>query len=232
MAGSGIRWGLSAEHRAGLGLGVCGDDNSALFGVQRMLIGYACGADPVDDDVSLGVSPYPEVGGLDAELAGSLAHLLQALIYWWQTCTQSATPAQWAERCRAMLAALFKPRDDNDRNALAALDQALNDWVRSCGEAGFAEAVPLAVARSAWLEALKAPLLEQRFRAGGVTFCTLMPMRAIPFKAVCLLGMNDGDYPRRSPRADFDLIGLPGMTRPGDRSRRDDDRQLMLEALL
>lgn len=232
MAGSGIRWGLSAEHRTGLGLGVCGDDNSALFGVQRMLMGYACGADPVDDDVSLGVSPYPEVGGLDAELAGSLAHLLQALIDWWQICTQSATPAQWAEHCRAMLAALFKPRDDNDRNALAALDQALNDWVRACGEAGFAEAVPLAVARSAWLEALKTPRLEQRFRAGGVTFCTLMPMRAIPFKAVCLLGMNDGDYPRRSPRADFDLMGLPGMTRPGDRSRRDDDRQLMLEALL
>lgn len=232
MAGSGIRWGLSAEHRAGLGLGVCGDDNSALFGVQRMLMGYACGAAPVDDGVSLGVSPYPEVGGLDAELAGSLAHLLQALIDWWQTCTQSATPAQWAEHCRAMLAALFKPRDDNDRNALAALDQALNDWVRACGEAGFAEAVPLAVARSAWLEALKVPRLEQRFRAGGVTFCTLMPMRAIPFKAVCLLGMNDGDYPRRSPRADFDLMGLPGMTRPGDRSRRDDDRQLMLEALL
>jgi exodeoxyribonuclease V gamma subunit len=232
MAGSGIRWGLSAEHRAGLGLGVCGDDNSALFGVQRMLMGYACGADPVNDGVSLGVSPYAEVGGLDAELAGSLAHLLQALIDWWQTCSQSATPAQWAERCRAMLAALFKPRDDNDRNALAALDQALNDWVRACGEAGFAEAVPLAVARSAWLEALKAPRLEQRFRAGGVTFCTLMPMRAIPFKAVCLLGMNDGDYPRRSPRADFDLMGLPGMMRPGDRSRRDDDRQLMLEALL
>ena len=232
MAGSGIRWGLSAEHRAGLGLGVCGDDNSALFGVQRMLMGYACGADPVDDGVSLGVSPYPEVGGLDAELAGSLAHLLQALIDWWQICTQSATPAQWAERCRAMLAALFKPRDDNDRNALAALDQALNDWVRACGEAGFAEAVPLAVARSAWLEALKTPRLEQRFRAGGVTFCTLMPMRAIPFKAVCLLGMNDGDYPRRSPRADFDLMGLPGLSRPGDRSRRDDDRQLMLEALL
>jgi exodeoxyribonuclease V gamma subunit len=232
MAGSGIRWGLSAEHREGLGLGVCGDDNSALFGVQRMLMGYACGADPVDDDLSLGVSSYPEVGGLDAELAGSLAHLLQALIDWWQICTQSATPAQWAEHCRAMLAALFKPRDDNDRNALAALDQALNDWVRACGDAGFEEAVPLAVARSAWLEALKAPRLEQRFRAGGVTFCTLMPMRAIPFKAVCLLGMNDGDYPRRSPRADFDLMGLPGMTRPGDRSRRDDDRQLMLEALL
>jgi len=229
MAGAGIRWGLSAEHRAGLGLGVCGEDNSALFGVQRMLMGYACGADPVQTD---GVSPYAEVGGLDAELAGAWAHLLQALMDWGQASAHSATPTQWAERGRALLAALFKPRDDNDRNALSALDRALSDWVRACDEAGFAEPVPLAVARSAWLDALKAPRLEQRFRAGGVTFCTLMPMRAIPFQAVCLLGMNDGDYPRRSPRADFDLMGLPGMQRPGDRSRQGDDRQLMLEALL
>lgn len=231
MAGSGIRWGLSAEHRAGLGLASCGEDNSVLFGVQRMLMGYACGADPVPTAHD-GVDPYAEVGGLDAELAGALAHLLQALIDWWQTCSQDATPQQWAERGRALLAALFKPQDDNDRSALAALDQALGDWVRACDDAGFAQAVPLAVARSAWLEALQTPRLEQRFRAGGVTFCTLMPMRAIPFQAVCLLGMNDGDYPRRSPRADFDLMGLAGMARPGDRSRQGDDRQLMLEALL
>jgi exodeoxyribonuclease V gamma subunit len=49
---------------------------------------------------------------------------------------------------------------------------------------------------------------------------------------VCLLGMNDGDFPRRTQHADFDLLALPGMARPGDRSRRDDDRYLMLEALL
>ncbi len=230
MVGSGIRWGLSAPHRAGLGLDTCGADNSALFGVQRMLMGYACGADPVPDGA--GVDPYAEVGGLDAELAGALAHLLQALMDWWQACASDATPLQWAQRSRALLAALFKAQDDTDRNALSALDQALNDWTRAADQAEFSDAVPLPVARAAWMEALKVPKLEQRFRAGGVTFCTLMPMRAIPFQRVCLLGMNDGDYPRRSPRADFDLLGLPGMSRPGDRSRRDDDRQLMLEALL
>lgn len=230
MAGSGIRWGLSASHRAGLGLAACGEDNSVLFGVQRMLMGYACGADPLPD--AAGIQPYTEVGGLDAELAGSLAHLLQALMDWWQVSSSAATPLQWAERCRSLLAAVFKAQDDIDRNALSALDQALTDWSRAADQADFADPVPLAVARSAWLEALKVPKLEQRFRAGGVTFCTLMPMRAIPFQRVCLLGMNDGDYPRRSPRNDFDLLGFPGMGRPGDRSRRDDDRQLMLEALL
>jgi exodeoxyribonuclease V gamma subunit len=92
--------------------------------------------------------------------------------------------------------------------------------------------VPLAVLREAWLGGLDEPTLNHQFVSGGVTFCTLMPMRAVPFKIVCLLGMNDGDFPRRAPKADFDLLALPGMARPGDRSRRDDDRYLMLEALL
>jgi len=72
--------------------------------------------------------------------------------------------------------------------------------------------------------------LSQRFLAGSVNFCTLMPMRAIPFRVVCLLGMNDGDYPRAQQPLDFDLMASD--YRPGDRSRREDDRYLLLEALL
>ena len=57
-----------------------------------------------------------------------------------------------------------------------------------------------------------------------------MPMRSIPFHIVCLLGMNDGVYPRTVAPEGFDLMN--GRARPGDRSRRDDDRYLFLEALL
>ncbi|MGB8971479.1 MAG: exodeoxyribonuclease V subunit gamma, partial [Pseudomonas capeferrum] len=52
----------------------------------------------------------------------------------------------------------------------------------------------------------------------------------IPFRVVCLLGMNDGDYPRAQQPLDFDLMASD--YRPGDRSRREDDRYLLLEALL
>ncbi|HPW29962.1 MAG TPA: exodeoxyribonuclease V subunit gamma, partial [Rhodoferax sp.] len=135
-------------------------------------------------------------------------------------------------RCRQLLVDLFQCDSDTDKQALRALEVGLVTWQEACEQSGFCEEVPLVVARSAWLEAVETPSLNQRFRAGGVTFCTLMPMRAIPFEVVCLLGMNDGDYPRRTTRSDFDLMGLAGNSRPGDRSRRDDDRQLMLEALL
>ena len=55
-------------------------------------------------------------------------------------------------------------------------------------------------------------------------------MRAIPFRHICLLGLNDGEYPRSKPPADFDLMALA--PRPGDRSGRVDDLYLFLEALL
>lgn len=234
MAGAGIRWGLNGEHRVDLGLGACGEQNSAWFGLRRMLLGYASGAVPADAPSSRweAIEPYPQVGGLDAELAGALAHLLQALLAWWQVASHAAPPALWAERFRQLLAELVQCETDPDKQALRALEAGLVTWQEACEQAGFASEIPLAVARSAWLEAVEIPSLNQRFRAGGVTFCTLMPMRAIPFEVVCLLGMNDGDYPRRGARSDFDLMGLPGNSRPGDRSRRDDDRQLMLEALL
>jgi exodeoxyribonuclease V gamma subunit len=115
---------------------------------------------------------------------------------------------------------------------MGQLNEALQNWLETCASAEFDEAVPLAVLREAWLGALDEPTLNHQFVSGGVTVCTLMPMRAVPFRVVCLLGMNDGDFPRRARQADFDLLALAGMARPGDRSRRDDDRYLMLEALL
>jgi exodeoxyribonuclease V gamma subunit len=228
MQGAGIRWGLHAEHRASLDLGACGEDNSALFGLRRMLLGYASGTGPAWD----GVEPYDEVGGLSAELAGALATVLQVLEDWWQQGLQEAAPLQWAGRLRALLQALFAAQTEQERAVLGQLGDALDAWLQHCDQAGFDQPMPLAMAQAAWLAALEAPTLEQRFRAGGVTFCTLMPMRAIPFEAVCLLGMNEGDYPRRAPRSDFDLMQERGQYRPGDRARRDDDRQLMLDALL
>ena len=233
MAGAGIRWGLNHAQRAQLGLQACGDPNSAWFGLQRMLLGYASGgALDAPAQAFAGIEPYDEVGGLSAELAGSLASLLQRMLQWWHTAQAPATPAEWAQRFRGLLDDFFRSHSDEDQALLAALDQALVRWQTACEQAGFAADLPLVVAQEAWLQALSEPALEQRFRAGGVTFCTLMPMRAIPFEVVCLLGMNDGDYPRRASRSDFDLMAQPQQQRPGDRARRDDDRQLMLDALL
>ena len=228
IEGASVRWGLDQSHRDGLGLGSAGEQNAWIFGVRRMLLGYASGAGASFD----GVEPYAEVGGLDAALAGSLAQLIETLLAWRAQLAAARSPARWCELGRALLAAFFAGADDADRLTLAQLHGALQSWQETCEDAGFDEAVPLAVLREAWLGLLDEPTLNHQFVSGGVTFCSLMPMRAVPFRVVCLLGMNDGDFPRRASHSDFDLLAQPGMARPGDRSRRDDDRYLMLEALL
>src|SRR6202044_3579531 len=68
------------------------------------------------------------------------------------------------------------------------------------------------------------------FRSGHLTFCTLVPMRSVPHRVVCLLGLDDGCFPRQSPRdGDNLLLDDP---QPGDRDPRTEDRQLLLDALL
>ena len=228
--GAGVRWGLDAAQRESLGLPAGEGLNTWRFGLQRMLLGHAAG--PLDGPGPGDIEPFTEVGGLSAAVAGGLAEMLEALQAWSADALQARPPRAWAQRLRSLLETLFLAEDDGERAALAALERGLSEWLQACEEGGFDEAVSLPVVREAWLQALELPGGSRRFKAAGVTFCTLMPLRAIPFEVVCLLGMNEGEFPRRQPRSDFDLMALEGQARPGDRSRADDDRQMMLDALL
>ncbi|MNF43326.1 RecBCD enzyme subunit RecC [compost metagenome] len=226
IEGAGIRWGLNAEQRESLGLPADLEQNSWRFGLRRMLLGYAVGAgEPCD-----GIEPYDEIGGLDAALIGPLVALLDALQVTHQALSRPATAQQWGERLQALLQVFFLASNEHDDYLLVQLQDLREDWLQTCEGVSLQDPLPLTVVREAWLAGLDQGRLSQRFLAGSVNFCTLMPMRAIPFKVVCLLGMNDGDYPRAQPPLDFDLMGSD--YRPGDRSRREDDRYLLLEALL
>ncbi|WP_417614519.1 exodeoxyribonuclease V subunit gamma [Oceanisphaera sp.] len=226
IEGAGVRWGLDAQRRAALGLPADMEQNTWRFGLRRMLLGYAVGS----GDACLGIEPYDEIGGLDAALIGPLVRLLDTLDHWHQQLSQLKLPADWGQALHGMLSDCFLATNDRDQTLIASLTEALEDWQQLCSGVDLDEALPLNVVREAWLGALDQGRLSQRFMAGAVNFCTLMPMRAIPFRMVCLLGMNDGDYPRTVTALDFDLMAND--YRPGDRSRREDDRYLLLEALL
>jgi len=227
IEGAGIRWGLDGEQKRSLQLPAL-EQNSWRFGLRRMLLGYAVG----DGQTLDGIAPYAEIGGLDAALLGPLSLLLQQLEHHWTLLGTMATPSAWVERLHALLNSFFDNDDSADALRLNRLHDALDAWLQACDEAAFEQPIPLAVVREHWLPSIDESRLSQRFMGGAVSFGTLMPMRAIPFRVVCLLGMNDGDYPRRQVPADFDLMAQAGHSRPGDRSRREDDRYLFLEALL
>lgn len=230
IRGANIRWGLHAEQRAGLELPAHGEEASQhtwSFGLRRMLLGYAVGP---GGGAWRGIEPYDEIGGLDAALLGPLVQLIERLDRAWRALREPATVADWVTRLRNLLADVFCADRGEEAYTLLQLDHALQEWQEVCQEAALAERLPLSVVGDHWLSRLDAGGLSQRFLGGAVTFATLMPMRAIPFRRVCLLGMNDGDYPRARIPMDFDLMRQD--SRPGDRSRREDDHYLFLEAVL
>ncbi|QOR39984.1 exodeoxyribonuclease V subunit gamma [Billgrantia diversa] len=228
IEGAGIRWGLNAGQRGSLDLPAGMEQNTWAFGLRRLLLGYAVGE--ATSGPWQGIEPFDDIGGLEAALAGPLAALLETLETQWRSLREPSDVSGWVQRLRDLLEASFLTDAPEDSLMLAQLEQKLQEWQESAEEAGLTRELPLSVVREHWLGQIDEPSLSQRFMAGAVNFATLMPMRAIPFKRVCLLGMNDGDYPRSQPPMDFDLMN--GDYRPGDRSRREDDRYLFLEALL
>jgi len=110
----------------------------------------------------------------------------------------------------------------------------VDEFAGEAARAGFEAPVPAEVVRAHFSAVLseadtRAPLLT-----GGVSFGRMVPMRLLPFRAICVLGLNDGDFPRRDPAAGLSRLTAELGTarrRHGDRSLREDDRFLFLQLL-
>jgi exodeoxyribonuclease V gamma subunit len=242
LADAGVRWGLDAPHRKPWGISpdmADANQNSWLFGIERLLLGYATGASDVLATPWADTLPLAGVGGLDARVVDGLLQWLRHTQLALLKLRQDHTPTEWVAVLQQLVSLFFKPSDEADERLIERVMAPLETWLTECQLARLDAPLPLVVVREHWMGQLQQPAMQRRFFGGGVQFATLMPMRSIPFKCVCLLGMNDGDYPRSQTPRDFDLMSdaaHAGSTashcRAGDRSRREDDRYLFLEALL
>lgn len=222
-----IRWGLSKEQRQSLGLESASDQNTWFFGLKRMLLGYSVG----EGDIWQGVLPYGEIGGLDARILGQMHRLVDDVHSIWQSFLQPKTLVEWGSALQSVLDTFFTAEKDSERRVISRIEEQIELLEAQVVASGVdEELVAIDVVQETFMGQLDEPALSQRFLSGSVNFATLMPMRAIPFKQVYLIGMNDDDYPQVSTPMDFDL--MVGDYRPGDRSRREDARYLFLEAVL
>lgn len=222
---SGIRWGIDDHHVREWDLPATGQ-HTWQFGIRRMLLGYAM-------DSSAGqwqsLLPYDESSGMIASLIGQLASLLDQLANWRNILSTPCQAQDWLPVCRQLLDDFFV-RDQQTSEILALLEQQWRSVIEPILNARYPQPVPLNLLRDELESQLEQQRFSQRFLAGAINFCTLLPMRSIPFKVICLAGMNDNAYPRPTQPLGFDLMRQQPM--PGDRSRRDDDRYLLLEALI
>ncbi|MFZ0130978.1 MAG: exodeoxyribonuclease V subunit gamma [Desulfobacterales bacterium] len=221
-----IRWGRDAAGRVRLGLpGLT--DNTWQAGIDRMLLGYAM---PGDDRVMFaGILPYDHVEGGEALVLGRFVEFLQRLFEWSERLEPALAPRAWRDVLIGLLEQFITVGEDDEPEA-QHLRGCLEDFGGMEEHAGFTTPLELEVVRRHIERMAERPRGAGGFIAGGVTFCAMLPMRSIPFEVVCLVGLNSAAFPREDTPLGFDLMAR--FPRPGDRSRRRDDKYLFLEALV
>jgi exodeoxyribonuclease V gamma subunit len=224
VAESGIRWGIDAAHRAPFHLDRL-DAGTWSAGLDRVLVGVAMTEER--QRLFAGVLPLDDVDSSDIELAGRFAELVDRLAAVLDALGGAATIDAWTAAIADAVDALTATgrRDAWQR---AELDRILGDVTREAAANPTELALP--EVRALLADRLQGRPTRANFRTGHLTICTLMPMRSVPHRVVCLLGMDEGVFPRKSTRDGDDLMLRDPYI--GDRDPRSEDRQLLLDAVL
>ncbi|WP_372530583.1 exodeoxyribonuclease V subunit gamma [Euzebya sp.] len=223
VLGSGMRWGLDAadRHRDG----VVEMAGSVRAGLSRMLLGVAM----ADEDLRTvgAVTPLDDVDGGDVVLVGRFAELCGRLADLLARMRTPMPASAWAATLVDVADLLLRePADEPWQRAQ------LTELAAQVGaDAGDVDVpVTLAEIRALLADRLKGQPSWANHRTGDLTVCTLVPMRSVPHRVVCLLGMDDEVFPRRTRPAADDLLARH--PRIGDRDPRTEDRQLLLDAVM
>ncbi|KRE97023.1 hypothetical protein ASG87_00180 [Frateuria sp. Soil773] len=234
-----VAWALDGAFREGFGVpGI--DEYTFAWGMDRLLAGYVLGeAEPGAAEAEQGWTlpdgelwPVEGVHGPQAAALGALDRLLLTLAELHRDAATPRTASAWANRLEQLLDALFRidPRDREAVEALSLLRRFLQATKLETADCGLDPLLDFPVVREALRERLAAAPERQRFLLGGVTFCGMVPQRAIPFRVIAVLGLNDGEFPRMAGDAGLDL--MQRHRRLGDRDVRNDDRYLFLETVM
>jgi exodeoxyribonuclease V gamma subunit len=221
-----IHWGLDAAHKQQvLNIADASDSFTWQQGLSRLLLGFAYGDQPEIYQQHL---LLPCVEGDDAILLGKLMLIIEQLQTFATTMALPRDAVSWQTLLMTLVDDLFDTQADNN---FTLIYQAIESLVEYCTHAQYVDKIELEVIREFLNNHFSQPDPGRQFMIGQVTFCSMVPMRSIPFKIIAVLGLNDGEYPRQRQPLGFDLMDL-SPAKLGDRSRRGDDRYLFLEAII
>jgi exodeoxyribonuclease V gamma subunit len=223
---SGVRWGLDAPHRGRFGLSAVAQ-NTWRAGLDRILLGAAMAEDDLRwIDTAL---PLDDVDSTDIDLAGRLAELLDRLAHTLDRLAGERPLADWLATLTEALDALTAVRDADDWQSAQARRELGAVATEAADRAGTIE-LSLGDVRALLADRLAGRPTRANFRTGTLTMCSMVPMRSVPHRVVCLLGLDDGRFPRSSGRDGDDVLARDPLV--GERDPRSEDRQLLLDAVL
>lgn len=219
-----IRWGRDdSDIKQPLDSGI----NTWTRGMERLILGYAM---PMSAKrLFVGRLPSCTIEGQQAQVLGRFLSFLESLFEMVQKLGKSRPVSVWKRLLSETIDRFFGDNQNFGRE-IELVRKVIDRMEQTAIQAGYGREIGFEVVRNYLDLHLGGQGFGSGFLAGGVTFGTLLPMRSIPFKVVCLLGMNDDAFPRETRRPGFDFLSR--YPKPGDRSRRADDKYMFLEAIL
>ncbi|MBL8398644.1 MAG: exodeoxyribonuclease V subunit gamma [Candidatus Accumulibacter sp.] len=224
----GIRWGIDADSRRRLDLPVS-DRHSFADGLHRLFLAYAIGDEPAArQTVIAGRIPAGQPEGQQALTLGRCWQFVTALESVRAEWSQSLAPADWQRSLNEALSR-FTACEATSTDDLRLVQAAIGELHVNLVRGGARSELPLTVVHRALKTVLDDPA-RGGVPSGVLTFAALGSLRALPYRMVCVLGLNDGIFPTAHRPAEFDLLSL--QPQRGDRQRRIDERNLFLDLLL
>lgn len=221
-----VRWGLDADHRARWNAGRVGD-HTWRRGLDRALSGVFYSDSSVR--VVGAIAPLDGAEGQEALPIGLLAQIMDRIVAVRELLGEPRPYSEWGPAIAAAVRLLAAPAWD-DQWQWGQLERLLEEsfpGVEAGNDDPLLDPAEARLVVDYWSQDVPSPL---HFRTGDITVCTLVPMRSVPYRVVCLLGMDDQRFPRSS-RADGDDL-LVDNEIIGDSDRGAEDRQLLLDAVM
>ncbi|MFE6234528.1 exodeoxyribonuclease V subunit gamma [Cellulosimicrobium sp. NPDC057862] len=222
---AGVHWGEDGERRARFGIDGHVRQGTWDAALDRLLLGAAM----ADEDARFvgPALPLDDVGSTDVDLAGRLAELVARLTETLRALDGVHPLAHWLDALDRALTMLAEA-PPTEAWQIGSARRVLGD-VRAAGAAHGGVALRLADVRALLDDRLAGRPTRAGFRTGALTVCSLEPMRSVPHRVVCLLGLDDGVFPRTAAPAGDDLLARHPEI--GERDARSEDRQIFLDAV-
>jgi exodeoxyribonuclease V gamma subunit len=221
---SGVRWGYDADQRGTFGLGGL-DANTWVTGMRRVLLGAAMSG--LDHRHVSGTVPVDDVSDGDLDLVGRFAELVERIHAFVEAAERARTVTDWTT---ALSDAVHRLTSTPLAEVwqVAQFDREVARIAAGAGESG--TLLRQADVRALLQQRLRGRPTRANFRTGTLTVCTMVPMRSVPHRVVCLVGLDDGVFPRVSTVDGDDVLAR--RPRTGERDLRAEDRQLFLDAIV
>ncbi|PZP48679.1 MAG: exodeoxyribonuclease V subunit gamma [Pseudopedobacter saltans] len=198
------------------------------YGIQRLMFGLCMSGEMLMEENGKAFYPIDSIEGNGSKDVISFCHFVEMLISFIKKRNKQLAPTEWIIYVREVIDNLIYQVADNIDEDFYELSEHLVQY----NDLSLMDLEPVAfdVFRLHFLTTLDSTKRSSLFINDGITFCSLIPMRSVPFKVIAMLGMTAKDFPRKEKPLSFSL--LQQTYQLGDRNIKDNDKHLFLETLI